>query len=384
MASIVHKADGRIVVKHKLGGKWVYEYLGRGPAAQELAERKVFDLNLVAGPRPQSTPFGHLAVLYLQSRIHMSDRNKDILSYKFNSIIFPALADIDATLITRAEIDKYVTMRRTTPRIVTNSRTGHTKTLPLPSMTTIQGEIALILIVLNWAAYHCDPPLIADNPARGYKKGKITHVITDPPTVEEIAAIIAHASPHLKRAFILDLMCGARPGSSELFKLTWESVDFSANTITIISANKGGIPSRDIPLSRSLREHLLIWREEDLATGDKFIIHYKGGPVSRVSTSWASAKLRAGITRRLRMYDCRHYFVSAMLEGGADLKSVARMAGHVDETMVLRRYQHITSQMKRNAVDMIPDIPLAPPGTTGTTTKKTETIKFKQKQVVNR
>ena len=381
MACIFTKTDGRVGVKHKLDGKWVYEYLGRGRAAEELAARKVFELNLSTAPRARSIQFGELAARYLQSRIHMSDANRDKLSYKFNSVIFPAMADMEAMLITRAEIDKYVTTRRTVPRIVTDSRTGYTKTCKIPSMTTIQSEITLIMIVLNWSAYRCDPPLIADNPAKGYQKGKVNHVVTDPPTAEEISAIIAHASPHLKRAFILDLMCGARPGESELFRMTWESVDFTANTITILSANKGGISSRDIPLSRSLREHLLQWREEDLATGAKHLIHYKGNPVSRISTAWNAAKRRAGITRRLRMYDCRHYFVSAMLEGGADLKSVSLMAGHSDETMVLRRYQHITSQQKRNAIDMIPDIAI---GNTGNTKKKTEPIKMKQKRAVNR
>jgi len=384
MASIVHKKDGRIVVKHKLGGKWRYEYLGRGPVAQELAERKVFELNMTAAPRARHTvQFGELVLRYLESRIHMAAANRDKLAYRFNASILPLLGDTDATAINHATLDGYVATRRQNGVTTTDSRTGHVTHHRPPSMQTIQAEISAIMTVLNWGAYRCQPPVITDNGAKGYQKGKITYAIIEPPTEEEIGRIIAHASPHLMRAIVLDIMCGARPGSSELFSLTWESVDFAAGTITIISANKGGISKRDIPLSDSLRAHLLKWRTEDLKTGDKHLIHYRGNPVTSLQTAWTNAKKRAGVTRRLRLYDFRHYFISKMLEGGADLKSVSKMAGHVNEVMVLRQYQHITTAMKRAAIDMIPEIPLAPAGTTGTTGKKGDMVKLELKREVN-
>ena len=384
MASIVHKKDGRIVVKSKNSdGKWCYEYLGRGTAAQELAERKVYDLNTIGAPVAHSTKFGELVILYLQSRIHMSTKNKDVLSYRFNSSILPMIGNMDATAINHATLNNYIATRQQHTRTMVNSKTGAVRKLPPPTMQTIiQAEVSVIITVLNWAAYRCQPPLISDNHTKGFSKGKVNYAIIDPPTDIEIKKILENASPHLVRAIILDVMCGARPGSSELFKLTWDSVNFANNTITVISARKGGIPKRDIPLSNSLRAHLLKWREEDLATGDQYLIHYKGNPLTTVYTSWKSAKKRAGITRRLRLYDFRHYFISKMLEGGADLKSVSRMAGHVNEMMVLKQYQHITTAMKRAAIDMIPDIDLAPNGTTGTTQSKIHAVKIDTKQHV--
>lgn len=384
MASIVHKRDGRIVVKHKVDGKWVYEYLGRGHAAQELAERKVYDLNLIGAPVHYATPFGELVIRYLGSRIHMAPKNRDTLSYRFNAVILPMLGDVDAVSINHATLNNYIATRKQQSRTITNARTGAERIYPPPSMQTIQAEISTIMVVLNWAAFRCQPPLISENHARGYIKGKINYATVEPPSDEEIKDILSHSSPHLFRAIILDVMCGARPGSSELFRLTWDGVSFADNTITIISADKGGIEKRDIPLSRSLREYLLKWREEDLKTGVRYLIHYRGEPVSSLQTSWRNAKKRAGVTRKLRMYDFRHYFISKMLEGGADLKSVSRMAGHSDERMVLKHYQTITTAMKRAAIDMIPDIALAPAGTTGTTEEKKTAKKINIKQVVSR
>lgn len=361
MASIVHKADGRICVKWKKDGKWVFQYLGRGPSAQLLAERIKYDHDQAeACPAPPGVTFDELVAMYLQSRVRMSAKNLDALIYRFKSVISPLLGSLDASQVNHAALNKYILTRREQSRTSTDSRTGHVITYPPPSPVTVQNEIACILAVLNFAAYKTQPPLLSDNPAKGFQKGKILCAVIEPPSEAEIAAILHHAVPHLFRAIVLGLMCGARPGESELFRITWDHVDFEGDKLTIISAKKGGIEKRDIPLSRSLREHLVQWREEDAKTGDSYLIHYRGRPVSKVQKAFSTAKRRAGITRELRLYDLRHYFISKMLEGRADLKSVSLMAGHADETMVLRKYQHITSAMKREAINTLPDIPLAP------------------------
>lgn len=381
MASIFHKGD-RVGIKHKRDGKWVYEYLGRGTAAEELAKIKKYDYNRAAEEQaPPGIKFGTVFERYLASRISMSDKNKNVLAYRFTSVVSPLLGGLDASLINHAVLHDYITTRKGQTRGAVNRKTGGVTTYGPPALVTIQNEINLIMTILNFAAYRCQPPILSENPARGFLKGKVDYAIIEPPTEAEIAAILKHASPHLYRAIIMDIMCGARPGQSELFQVQWTDVDLVNDKITIISAKKGGIPKRDIPLSQSFREHLLKWREEDLATGGKFIIHYRGKPVGSLQTSWEAAKRRAGINRRLRIYDFRHYFVTKMLEGGADLKSVSRLVGHVDETMVLRKYQHLTSALKRAAIDMIPSIPLGnTAGNTGNTEAKNKITNIKQKR----
>ena len=41
-----------------------------------------------------------------------------------------------------------------------------------------------------------------------------------PPTPEKLAAIMAHASPHIVRVVVLGVQCGVRVGPSEMFRLT--------------------------------------------------------------------------------------------------------------------------------------------------------------------
>ncbi len=53
------------------------------------------------------------------------------------------------------------------------------------------------------------------------------------------------------------------------------------------------------------------------------------------------------------MYDLRHAFATHLLENGADLKSVSEILGHASPDMTMRVYQHVSSDLKRKAVDLL-------------------------------
>lgn len=80
------------------------------------------------------------------------------------------------------------------------------------------------------------------------------------------------------------------------------------------------------------------------------MVHYHGRPVGRMKTAWRAAITRAGITRRIRPYDLRHLAASAMLDAGADLKSVSEILGHASPDMTLRTYQHTSTALRREAI----------------------------------
>ncbi|MFC1880802.1 tyrosine-type recombinase/integrase, partial [Thermodesulfobacteriota bacterium] len=83
------------------------------------------------------------------------------------------------------------------------------------------------------------------------------------------------------------------------------------------------------------------------------IINYRGRAVKSVRTSYATAKRKAGITRRLRLYDFRHAFATALLSGGADLKSTSELIGHSRTDTTTRIYQHTNFAMHRAAVGIL-------------------------------
>ena len=94
------------------------------------------------------------------------------------------------------------------------------------------------------------------------------------------------------------------------------------------------------------------------ASDDKspYIVTWHGLPIKSIKTAWKTTLKNAGITRRLRPYDLRHQFITAALEGGADLKALSEVVGSRPETL-MRNYQHVSRALRRVAVETIP-VPL--------------------------
>jgi len=57
--------------------------------------------------------------------------------------------------------------------------------------------------------------------------------------------------------------------------------------------------------------------------------------------------------RALRIYDLRHGFATAALEAGADVRTVADLMGHSSTRITQDVYQHVSSERKREAAEMI-------------------------------
>ncbi|MBW1683390.1 MAG: site-specific integrase, partial [Deltaproteobacteria bacterium] len=168
-----------------------------------------------------------------------------------------------------------------------------------------------------------------------------------PPTAAETQAILEHASPHLVRAILLSYYLGLRPGTVELLTLIWDQVLWDREAILILSAHKGGPEKRMVPIHPGLMSHLRAWHEQDEGEGP--IVHYHGRPIRSLKTAWRGALQRAGIKRRLRMYDLRHNFVTQALKRGADIKAVAEIAGSRADTL-MRFYQHVSTELRRQTV----------------------------------
>lgn len=175
-----------------------------------------------------------------------------------------------------------------------------------------------------------------------------------PPSVEEATALWQNAPEHLKRAILIASFTGIRPGPVELFSLKWNQIDWGQQAIFVRSAQKGGLRERMVPLHSDLFKLLVSWKEQD-GEGE-FIIHWLGRPVAHVRRAWESAKKKAGIERRLRPYDLRHYFVSLALAAGGNLKAVSQLVGHSDPTTTLRRYQHVIDASKVDAINGLPSL----------------------------
>jgi len=357
--SVKQTTDGRHYVQFRKGRdperpNATRRYFGRGEEAKAEAEKWLAGLQ----DRRRNTihsgqfSFSELANAYLAAKVSsMSDTDLDNTIKKLERIISPLIGHLPAAAITPAKLDSYVTSRmRDTVKVHIGK--GQMKDTNRPiKKTTINREISIIRAILNWGVKR---RFLTASPMSGYEMPKRDDSIILPPTQEEFLAILKHAAPHCQRLILISYYTGLRPGKEEAYGLRWEHVDLAAGTITIISAKKGGIPLRVVPVNQEFAEHLLKWKEEDKKKRIAYLIHWNGRPItSSMKTAWAAAKKRAGITRPIRPYSLRHKTISDMLAGGADVGSVSQIVGHSDPQMTLKVYQQTTTLTKRRAVDIL-------------------------------
>lgn len=342
--SVHQLPDGRwicTIPKGTLPGqtKQTKEYFGRGEDGERKARARNLELGIgvPVNRRATSMSFAELASCYLASRENTATASTiDSLRYKLSRVILVALGNCQAHEVNHAALDRFVAERR--KQGVKNR--------------TIRDDLTYIKAVLN---YGVRQRLIAASYAGGYAPPRNDQERIRPPTKEELQAIVTHAAPHVQRAIWIAYYTGCRPGPKELFSLTWRDVDFFNRSITITSAQKGGLESREIDIAPKFLELLKQWRNEDEESGQpvKYLVHYGGGPVASIRTGFDAAMRRAGITRRIRPYDLRHMTATEMLAAGVPLKTVSEILGHKSIVQTADTYSHVRSPEKRSAVEKL-------------------------------
>ena len=221
---------------------------------------------------------------------------------------------------------------------------------------TVRGRFRVLRTVLRWAAEHefCEEIKFPKLPAGVYEQ-------FIPPTTEEIAKILSVAPPHIQRVIIFGSQFGVRVGPCELFQLTWNDVDLTSHVLRVHGSKKNKhSPWREVPIRTSLIPVFERWREEDLQSGDTYLIHFRGKPVKSILCAWNNALKHAGISRRIRPYDLRHAFATEAIAAGADIGTVARLMGHANPNMILNHYQYILDKQKKATVEALPEVPIVP------------------------
>lgn len=335
--SVHQRSDGRWYVVWKKDGRAKTKHFGRGLESEKLARQFNKSLGLRSWirrtPIEGSVKFASLVNEYMVVKENQfSKESMDNFFWKMAGVILPELGNLPALKITDSQLDKYVSKR-----------------LRSVKATTVHRELSDIQAVLNWASQR---RYIAFNPVAGYSKPRRDDCVIPPPSQHELNSIMRHASNHLLRAMCLSYYTGLRPGRSELFNLTWDNVNFTDNTILVESAKKGGPRSRIIPLHPDLKQLMWLWIFDDV----KYIVHYRGRPVSSVKKAWATAKRKAGITRRLRLYDLRHAFATYALRAGSDLRSTSEILGHSRIDTTVRVYQHTSWKSLQGVINRLPGL----------------------------
>jgi len=180
----------------------------------------------------------------------------------------------------------------------------------------------------------------------------------EPTMIKEIQALLKSSADHLRCCLLISFYTGLRPGHKELLTLQWKAVDLVAETILITSARRGGPRSRFVPIHPTLLKSLKKWRIEDKDKKAPEIITYRGQPVQRIKKAFYTAKKRAGINRRLRIYDFRHSFATTVLGQEADLKSTSEIMDHSRPDTTMKHYQHTNLKLHRKTINKLPQLKL--------------------------
>jgi integrase len=335
MTVCTRKKDGQVFVQWDEDGKTKREYFGIGLEAKARARERNLEVTKKTPVSPGLT-FVKLADAYLNvKKDHFSEDSYKSIRWRFTKNVLPHFGPLVASKLRHEDFDKFVRLRS---RSVKKS--------------SIRRELADVRAILRWSVGR---KYITHNPMAGFKFPPKDDVVVQAPSQSEIERIVANAAPHLRRAVLLSFFLGLRPGAVELLSIKYSQINWSAMTIHIVSANKGGVKSREVPIHSALPLHK--WYVEDGGLDDRHIITYRGKPIKAIASAFNGAKKRAGIPEGKKMppYSLRHAFVTTLLHSGVDIHTIASISGH-DAHTLLQHYAHAMDNVRVAAIAALPPI----------------------------
>ncbi len=202
-----------------------------------------------------------------------------------------------------------------------------------------------------------DPSELLDSPRTGRK-------LPDFLTVEEIERMILQidlSTPEGERnKAIMEIMYGCGLRVSELIALKITDIHTKAGYIRIIGK---GNKERLVPVGAKALKQLGIYLDSvrvhtnpAKADADTVFLSKRGKRLSRQMVFYIVKGLaeKAGINKTISPHTLRHSFATHLVEGGADLRAVQEMLGHVSITTT-EIYTHLDREfIRQNILDHHP------------------------------
>lgn len=189
------------------------------------------------------------------------------------------------------------------------------------------------------------------NPAELIELPRKGRTLPDVLNQEEVAAILESPDRSdplgIRNAAILELMYATGMRASETIDLQTDQFIFELKLLRIIGK---GNKERMVPVGEKALEAVSDYLKNSRPflnrTGDRsqnrLFLSYRGKPLSRMSL-WnivTGTARDAGIKKAIHPHTLRHSFATHLLEGGADLRAVQEMLGHVS-ILTTEIYTHI-------------------------------------------
>jgi len=194
--------------------------------------------------------------------------------------------------------------------------------------------------------------MIPKDPIRNVELPKSTLKLPDVMSVEEIERLLNAPNPETPRgvrdAAMIELLYAAGLRVSELISLKLQDVNFHAGFVRIFG--KGG-KERVVPIGRyaqeKIEEYILSARPILLKnTVSRYLFVARAGRPMTRQGFWKLLRnyvIKANINKTVTPHTIRHSFASHLLEGGADLRAIQEMLGHVDISTT-QIYTHVARE----------------------------------------
>ena len=197
--------------------------------------------------------------------------------------------------------------------------------------------------------------LVVRDPSERLETPKRWRTLPDVLTVEEVQRLLA--SPSLDDTLVfrdralLELAYGAGLRVSEWITLGVRDLQLEEGLVRVFGK---GSKERLVPIGRSAIGAVAVYLRElrpRLEKGEGkgiLFLNARGRPLTRMG-AWKILRghvERAGITKKVSPHTLRHSFATHLLEGGADLRAVQEMLGHVD-IATTQIYTHVDREYLR-------------------------------------
>jgi integrase/recombinase XerD len=198
--------------------------------------------------------------------------------------------------------------------------------------------------------------LLTDDPSDRLETPKRGRTLPEVLSVAEVEAMLGSPSPDQPLGWrdraLLELGYGAGLRVTELCTLGVQDLLLSEGLVRVFG--KGG-KERLVPIGRKVIGPVSVYLNQTRPSLDRgkgagrVLLNARGAPLSRVG-AWGIIKriaTQAGLTKRVTPHTLRHSFATHLLEGGADLRAVQEMLGHVDLSTT-QIYTHVDRDYLRS------------------------------------
>ena len=166
-------------------------------------------------------------------------------------------------------------------------------------------------------------------------------------TREEVARLIYHAEPHIRRFIIVSVYTGRR--ASAVLELIWSRVDLDAGLIRFRAEGEAETNKRRgrIRIPRQLVGHLRRWS----SVRGTHVVSFRGKPVASVKTGIRRAAERAGI-EEVSPHVLKHTAITWAIKNGLHVEDAAEYFDTSPET-IRKHYWHHSPHHQARAVEII-------------------------------